>query len=215
MTAADFDERGDHTSVNRATYDRIARRYFESQASPTSASQQLFAALETSFDAALPSGAVVADMGCGPGLDAARWANRGHRVVGLDLSAGMLAVARERLAGRLVQADLRANPFGDGRFDGIWCVAALLHVPEVDTVTVLTAFRRTLRRTGTLALVTALGDGERFEDVPYAPGERRWFVYRDVDRLVAQLAQAGFVVGHQDQVQGDRRRWSTVLAAPR
>jgi SAM-dependent methyltransferase len=213
MTAADFNERADLTSVNRATYDRIARRYRDNQVSVVTPSAPLFTRVEESFAAALPPRALVADMGCGPGLDAAHLAGLGHRVVGVDLSAGMLDVARERLAGHLVQADLRRIPIGDGRLDGIWSVASLLHVPERDTAAVLGEFRRTLRATGTLALVTALGQGEQLEPVPYAPEESRWFVYRDPARLAAQLTAAGFVVRHQDQVQGSRL-WFTLLATP-
>jgi SAM-dependent methyltransferase len=215
MTAADVDDCDDHTDVNRATYDRIARRYLENQTSSATPADQLFTSLEEAFDAALPRGAVVADMGCGPGLDAQRWSARGHRVLGVDLSAGMLAVAHERLGGRLIQADLRRSPIASGRLDGIWCVAALLHVPERDTVSVLSEFRRTMRSSGTLALVTALGDGERFESVPYANEERRWFVYRDARRLAEQLAQVGFVVEHQAQLPGSRRLWSSMLASAR
>jgi SAM-dependent methyltransferase len=207
MTAADFNERADLTSVNRATYDRIARRYRDNQVSVVTPSAPLFTRVEESFAAALPPRALVADMGCGPGLDAAHLAGLGHRVVGVDLSAGMLDVARERLAGHLVQADLRRIPIGDGRLDGIWSVASLLHVPERDTAAVLGEFRRTL------ALVTALGQGEQLEPVPYAPEESRWFVYRDPARLAAQLTAAGFVVRHQDQVQGSRL-WFTLLATP-
>jgi SAM-dependent methyltransferase len=75
----------------------------------------------------------VADLGCGPGSDGARFAGEGYRVVGMDLSAGMLAIAARRLDGRVTQADLRRLPLVSGRLDGIWCVAALLHVPEDDT----------------------------------------------------------------------------------
>jgi len=211
MTAADADDGGDLTSVNRSTYDRIARRYLENQSTMVSPSTSLFTWVQESFAAALPTGAVVADMGCGPGLDAARLADLGHRVIGVDLSIGMLEVAREKFAGHLVQADLRRIPFGDGRLDGIWNAASLLHVPERDTVTVLGEFRRTLRANGTLALVTALGEGEHVELVPYAPDESRWFVYRDVARLTSQLTAAGFLVNDEHQVMGTRH-WSAVLA---
>lgn len=129
----------------------------------------------------------------------------------MDLSAGMLSAADNGLVGRLAQADLRALPVGSGRLDGIWCVAALLHIPEQDTVRVLHEFRRALRHAGSLALVTALGESSRFEVVPYAPDERRWFVYRRQDRLRVQLEATGFKIRMEDQVPGNRN-WLTVLA---
>jgi malonyl-CoA O-methyltransferase len=54
------------------------------------------------------------------------------RAVGVDLVPEMLA--RARAAGRsrsLVAADLRALPFGDARFDVIWCRLALGHLREI------------------------------------------------------------------------------------
>ncbi len=42
----------------------------------------------------------------------------------------MLAAAGRVLPGSLVQADIRRLPVRSGSLDGIWCCAALLHVPE-------------------------------------------------------------------------------------
>jgi SAM-dependent methyltransferase len=203
----------DHSDSNRATYDRIAQRYAETQEKSRTESDDLFFELESSFIAKLPAKAVVVDMGCGPGMDSARFAARGYRVVGLDLSAGMLAVAARSLPGRVVQGDMRALPIGSHRLDGIWSVASLLHVPERDTPKVLSEFRRTLRSSGLLALVTALGEGESFEEVPYAPNEERWFAYRHPETLLGQVVDAGFRIDAQSQVTGNRL-WITVLASP-
>lgn len=50
---------------------------------------------------ALPAGARILDVGCGTGRHAVELASRGYRVVGLDISSGMLlqAVAKARAAG--------------------------------------------------------------------------------------------------------------------
>ena len=169
-----------------------------------------FSELYDAFLGGLSEKALLADLGCGPGLDSARFVQEGFRVLGMDLSAGMLSNAAETALGRLVQADLRALPIEDGRLDGIWCVAALLHVPERDTTQVLREFRRTMGRIGNLALVTALGESSRFEAVPYAPNEHRWFVYRRRDRLIEQVQKAGFSIEWADQAQGSRT-WLTLL----
>jgi SAM-dependent methyltransferase len=201
----------DVTSLNRATYDRIAVRYAEDTRRKQSDEAGWLSALEGDFLARLPPGALVADLGCGPGVDGARLAQNGLRVVGMDLSAGMLSLAASRLEGRVAQADLRAVPLRPGRLDGIWCVAALLHVPEDRTDQVLRDLRRAVRSGGALVLVTALGDSARFEDVPYAAGERRWFVYRSPAGLGEQLHLAGWTVRKQAQIAGNRR-WVAILA---
>jgi ubiquinone/menaquinone biosynthesis C-methylase UbiE len=153
----------------------------------------------------------VADLGCGPARDATRFAEAGFNVLGMDLSAGMLALATSAMDGRLVQADLRALPIRTSTLDGIWCCAALLHVPDEATRTVLCEFNRTLTSGGILALVTALGDGARFEPVPYAPGEQRWFVYRKADTLAEQLQSASFTIRSSTRVTS-HRDWGLVLA---
>ena len=100
----------DHTASNRSTYDRIARRYADRQRTLPSGDTHWLLGLESSFLAGLPRGGLVGDLGCGPAFDGARLASKGCRAVGVDISAGMLAVASERLGGRIVQADLRDLP---------------------------------------------------------------------------------------------------------
>ncbi|HVB52061.1 MAG TPA: class I SAM-dependent methyltransferase [Acidimicrobiales bacterium] len=201
----------DQTAVNRATYDRIAGRYVENHKLHVSSGASLFFSLEETFLSKMPISGLVADVGCGPGFDAARFETRGFRAIGIDLSAGMLDVASEGLSGRLVQADMRTLPISSGQLDGIWCVASLLHVPDVDTIRVLREFKRVLRSSGVLALVTASGESSNFEAVPYVPGEQRWFVYRDAGILKGQMLAAGFSITLEGQIQGNRV-WSTFLA---
>lgn len=58
-------------------------------------------------DEALPDIAdhIVVEVGCGTGRLVDHLASRGARVLGVDLSAGMLAVAAGRVSGRLVRAE--------------------------------------------------------------------------------------------------------------
>lgn len=67
----------------------------------------------------LVEGASVLDIGCGTGELVAAYAEVGASVAGVDLSDGMLAIARERLGGAadLRSADATELPFPDNRFD--------------------------------------------------------------------------------------------------
>ena len=68
------------------------------------------------------------DLGCGTGVFVPLLVEGGWTVVGVDLSADQLRVARERvgaIAEDLVQADAAALPFEDGSFDAV--VAVLVH----------------------------------------------------------------------------------------
>ena len=167
------------TGHNQAAYDRIAALYAERQAGLG----RVFTDVRAAFFACLPPVGTVADLGCGPARDGAILAEAGHRVAGIDRSAGMLAQAANLLPRRVAQADLRSLPLASGSLDGIWCAAALLHVPHDQTMAVLGEMHRVLRRGGRLALITAAGQGTRLEEVSYAPGIRRWFFYRDPGQL--------------------------------
>ncbi|THF84844.1 methyltransferase domain-containing protein [Deinococcus sp. KSM4-11] len=84
----------------------------------------------------------------------------GGRVVGADLSDGMLSVARSRAGGlqnvSFVQADATALPFGDASFDVVVCASGLFFVP--DMVAALREWRRVVRPGGTV-VVSSYGQG--------------------------------------------------------
>ena len=87
------------------------------------------------LDLAAPApGATVADVGCGNGAYLAELSRRGFagRVLGLDLSPGMLAAARERSPGfaGLIAADATALPLPDGVADLTLAMHMLYHVPD-------------------------------------------------------------------------------------
>jgi SAM-dependent methyltransferase len=98
------------------------------------------------LDAGL-SGRRLLDVGCGTGSGIAAMAARGYAGVGVDISAGMLAQARDKLGPdvRLVEADMRALP-ALGEFDLIWTVADGVNclVEEADLVAAFAGFRRNL-----------------------------------------------------------------------
>jgi len=78
----------------------------------------------------------VLDIGCGNGMYLAELAFRrfAGRVVGADLSIGMLAAARQRADRRLTlalaNADATALPFADGTADLTLAMHMLYHVPD-------------------------------------------------------------------------------------
>lgn len=74
----------------------------------------------------LPAGARVVDLACGTGDLAAEAEARDLRAIGVDVSVGMLSVARERRAASvLVRGSGEALPFGSGTIDGVTCGFAL------------------------------------------------------------------------------------------
>jgi SAM-dependent methyltransferase len=106
------------------------------------------------LDLAAPApGEVVADVGCGNGAYLAGLAGRGFagRVLGADLSAGMLAAARQRAQAALVVADAAALPLRDGAADLTLACHMLYHVP--DPAVAVRELRRVTRPGGRVVVV--------------------------------------------------------------
>lgn len=114
------------------------------------------AAWEDVWRTALPTPGRVLDAGTGTGHVSLMLAGQGHDVVGIDLSPGMLAKAREKAAALPNPPELRvgdavAPEFPPGSFDAVTSRYVLwtLRTPE----TALRHWRRLLRPGGVLAAV--------------------------------------------------------------
>ena len=99
-------------------------------------------------------GDVVLDVATGTGLVARELVRRkGCRVVGLDQSAEMLAVARARVPAEveLVEGDADRLPFEDGSFDGLTFTYLLRYVD--DPAATMRELARVVRPGGSIAML--------------------------------------------------------------
>ncbi|GLY89567.1 class I SAM-dependent methyltransferase [Actinoallomurus iriomotensis] len=133
---------------------------------------------------AVPEGCDAAlDIGCGDGLLARRLARRSDTVVGVDVSAEMVRLARERGEGldnvTFAEADflhLDDEPLGEGRFDFVSAVAVIHHV---DFAPALAAVERLLAPGGRAMIVGLARNGTPLDwilsgaGVPAASWHRR------------------------------------------
>ena len=160
-------------------YDRLSSFYdWMAEASERRPRRRALTAL------AVAEGERVLEIGVGTGraLPAlARAVGASGRVAGLDLSAGMLRVAKRRVEslglGEVVvlqQGDALALPYRSGRFDAVFTSFTLELFKEEEIPAVLSEVRRVLRRGGRLALVS-LGDGN---STTWRPRFYRWFSSR-------------------------------------
>lgn len=147
-----------------AAFDAIGNRYDE--AFPTKQSQL---AAGDWLAAALPPASRVLDLGCGTGVPTARrLVDAGHHVTGVDLSAGMLELARANVPeGEFVQADIADLPPGPplepGSFAGVAAFFSLLMLRRSEIPPALRAVHELLAPGGLLALSMVEAD---VDDVP-------------------------------------------------
>jgi ubiquinone/menaquinone biosynthesis C-methylase UbiE len=139
----------------RSRYNDIrARRTERAYLSPEIERQR-----EQTLQALTPApGECLLDVGCGPGLltrDLADAVGPDGFVLGLDLSASMLALAAERCAGiphiALTQADATSLPVCSGAADAVTATQVLLYVEQPESA--LAEIRRVLRPGGRVAIV--------------------------------------------------------------
>lgn len=109
----------------------------------------LSAALST-----VPANGHILDYGCGPGRISALLGRNGFRVLGMDLSPGMIATARQQPLGDLpvefeVCTSLPAEA-QQGKFDAVVCSSVIEYVP--DPADLLRSFFAALRPSGVLII---------------------------------------------------------------
>jgi SAM-dependent methyltransferase len=109
---------------------------------------------EAALDAlGIESGTLLLDAGCGAGLALVLAAQRGAVVTGLDASAGLLAVARERLPeADLREGDLEALPYEDDSFDAVTAFNSVQYA--ADPTAALREIKRVARPGQRVAITT-------------------------------------------------------------
>ncbi len=187
-----------------AFWDRVASRYAERPVRDAAAYERT---LERTR-AALSPGDAVLELGCGTGTTALRLAQGVQRVLGVDISANMIAIARARAAEQGVanlafrQADLAE--IDDGAFDAALAFN-LLHLCD-DLPATLRAIHARLRSGGVFVSKTICLGGLRQLHLRLVVRILRAFGVLPkmrplrTDALEAAIAQAGFAIVERDDL---------------
>ncbi|MEM7519921.1 MAG: class I SAM-dependent methyltransferase [Pseudomonadota bacterium] len=155
------------------------------------------------FLAALPAGADVLDLGCGPGHFAAAMAAAGHRPRATDAAPEFVEMAGQHPG---VRADLASFDDIDeiGVYDGIWANFSLLHAARKDVPRHLKALHRALKPGGVFHISVKEGEGSKRDELG------RLYTYFTDAELSAMLHDAGFTV--TDRAQGQEMGLDKVMA---
>ncbi|MBQ9790578.1 MAG: methyltransferase domain-containing protein [Clostridia bacterium] len=144
------------------------------------------------FLAYLPASPKVLDLCCGAGYESMRMQGLGADVVGIDLSSKSILIAREKNPEIIFHVRDMLESYKDiGEFDGIACIAGLVHIDESNLEVAFKNMHEVLKVGGYLFVVVRDGDeitqSVTVDGTEYA---RRFFCYT-LDKL-KQHAQSYF-----------------------
>ena len=137
-------------------------------------------------------------------------------LTGVDLSPGMLAVARDRARALSLDADLRtgnaeALDFGDAAFDSVVCTISLCNIPDYRAA--IKEMYRVLRPGGRLVLIDHVASDRwwvLFAQKLLEQATRRMNGDYQTRRPLPLVAAQGFVVSHSER---SRLGWVERLVA--
>lgn len=129
----------------------------------------------------------ILDVGCGPGRDLQAFAQRGHRVVGLEGAPALAEMARAHSGCEVWQQDFLHLDLPDACFDGVFANASLFHVPMQELPRVLLQLHATLKPSGVLFSSNPRGDNQE------SVNGGRYGAYYDLEGWRCRLVAAGFV----------------------
>ena len=152
----------------------------------------------------------ILDFGCGPGRDLMAFTALGHRVVGLEGSSQLAALARANSGCEVLEQNFLELDLPRARFDGVFANAVLFHIPSQELPRVLGQLHAALKPGGVLFCSNPRGDGQEGWN-----GER-YGAYYDWPSWQAYVTAAGFVeLTHYYRPPGLPREQQAWLASVR
>ncbi|MCX5060992.1 class I SAM-dependent methyltransferase [Streptomyces sp. NBC_00201] len=188
-------EAPDFLHTTRTSYDAIARPYSE-QFADHLGDRPLDRALITGFAELVRANdpAPVADVGSGPGHVTARLDALGVPVFGVDVSPGMVALARQAHPGlRFHVGSMTALDLPDETLGGVLALYSIIHVPDDHLPAVFAEFHRVLVPGGHVLLGFQSGEEEGRMHLAERFGQEISLDYywRTPDAVAEQLVKAG------------------------
>jgi SAM-dependent methyltransferase len=190
----------DWLADTRASYDTVAVSYAAQVRDSIARIRYVRSALALFAESVRAAGGgPVADVGCGPGHVTAYLHTLGVDAFGVDLSPGMIAVARRDHpglrfeVGSMTDLDLPAASVA-----GLLAWQSLIHIPDDEVPAVFGHFRRVLRSGAPLQLLFDVGNETRLKSEGYGGHPMRVHVHRrQPGQVTTWLRDAGFEVEAQ------------------
>ncbi|MEH1130486.1 class I SAM-dependent methyltransferase [Micromonospora sp. CPCC 206061] len=199
----------------RASYDSIAADYAEFLANELD-DRPLDRAMLAAFAEIAGAGARVADVGCGPGRVTTLLYDLGLDAYGIDLSPGMLAVARKTYPHlRFEEGTMTALDVADGGLAGLLAWYSVIHIAPDQRPAVFAEFHRVLAPGAPVLLAFQVGDESLHVSEALGHTVSLEFQRLRPERIAEELTAAGFAVTAtliRERVGNDKVRQAFVLA---
>jgi ubiquinone/menaquinone biosynthesis C-methylase UbiE len=204
----------------RLAYDTVAEDY-AARLPDTRAEAALDLAMVDAFAAAVTSreNPRVLDAGCGAGRMSRYLADLGCPVEGLDLSPGMVAMARrDRPDLDFTVGSLSDLPYADNQFSGVMLWYSIIHTPPAGQARIFAEAARVLRPGGHVLVGFQSGEGTRDVSARYRELGHDVRLERHLytpDEVASRLAVVGLreVCRLVRRAQGDERDDQAFLLA--
>lgn len=181
-------------AATRASYDTVAVSYAELV--PPISADPVDRSLFTAFADLVreTGGGPVVEIGCGTGRVTAHLSGLGLDASGIDLSPGMLAVARQRHPGlRFTEGSMLAVDLPAESQAAVVAWYSIIHLTPDELPTAVAEFHRVLRPDGLLQVAFHVGDECLHRTEGYGHEGISLDVHRlPVERVATLLTEAGF-----------------------
>lgn len=166
----------------------------------------------------LPPGAHILDVGCGNGWKSRYMLDRGYRVTGIDLSDGMIDLARQQAPeAEFIVMDLADIDQVCGNFDAIFAQAVLLHIPKNDVQQSVRLLTTKLAPGGYMYVaVKDRRPGQAEEEVKiehdYGFDYARFFSFYSQSEVLEILRAVGLTIVYSTLTRYNTTDWIQVIA---
>lgn len=166
---------------------------------------------------AAAGGGPVADVGCGTGRITAHLHTLGVDAFGIDLSPGMIAVARrDHPELRFEVGSMTDLDLADRSVAGLVAWYSLIHIPDDRIGAVFAHFRRVVRPGGPLLVGFHVGEETTVKTEGYGGHPMRVHVHRrQPDQVATWLRENGFTVESQTTVTSAESRLGGIVVGRR
>jgi SAM-dependent methyltransferase len=131
------------------------------------------------FSDILSTGALICDAGCGPSGHIGKYlADKGHKVVGIDISPRCIDIATSYNAQIDFKVmDMMNTNFKNDSLDAMVCFYSIIYTPKIYIDKLFTEFNRILKRDGKLLVAVKKGSNEGIIDDEWYEGNQVYFTH--------------------------------------